>query len=71
MSTRAVIARVGEHEGEFSGRYVHADGYPTGMGQTLWTLLHRRVAQTINPRTIMGAAHAGLRARFFSLSKYT
>jgi hypothetical protein len=40
MSTRSVIARVGEHEGKFSGRYVHADGMPTSMGATLWNLLH-------------------------------
>jgi len=40
VSTRSVIARVGEHEGQFRGRYVHADGYPTGMGPTLWTALH-------------------------------
>ena len=40
MSTRAVIARVGEHEGKFAGRYVHTDGMPTSMGATLWNLLH-------------------------------
>jgi hypothetical protein len=40
VSTRAVIARVGEHEGKFAGRYVHADGMPTSMGATLWNLLH-------------------------------
>jgi hypothetical protein len=35
-----VIARVGEHEGKFSGRYTHADGMPTSMGACLWSLLH-------------------------------
>ena len=40
MSTRSVIARVGEHKGKFSGRYVHADGMPTSMGARLWSLLH-------------------------------
>ncbi|SRR6266576_58459 len=40
MSTRSVIARVGEHEGQFAGRYVHADGMPTSMGATLWNVLH-------------------------------
>ncbi len=39
MSTRSVIARVGEHEGQFAGRYVHADGMPTSMGACLWNLL--------------------------------
>ncbi len=34
------MARVGKHEGQFSGRYVHADGMPTSMGMTLWNLLH-------------------------------
>lgn len=40
MSTRSVIARSGEHEGQFFGRYVHADGMPTSMGACLWSLLH-------------------------------
>jgi hypothetical protein len=40
MSTRSVIARVGEHEGKFSGRYVHCDGAPTSMGAWLWESLH-------------------------------
>ena len=39
MSTRAVMARVGEHEGEFSGVYHHADSYPTGPGACLRKLL--------------------------------
>jgi hypothetical protein len=41
MSTRSVIARVGEHEGEFSGVYHHSDGYPTGLGAYLWKHLHQ------------------------------
>ena len=40
MSTRSVIARVGEHEGEFSGTYHHWDGAPTSLGAYLWKLLH-------------------------------
>jgi hypothetical protein len=40
MSTRSVIARVGEHEGEFAGVYHHSDGYPTGLGAYLWNFLH-------------------------------
>lgn len=37
MSTRAVIARqTGEHT--FSGRYHHWDGYPSGLGATLFKL---------------------------------
>jgi hypothetical protein len=40
VSTRSVIARVGEHEGKFAGRYVHADGMPTSMGKFLWESLH-------------------------------
>lgn len=39
MSTRAVIARVGEAEGTFRGVYSHSDGYPTWMGPHLWNLL--------------------------------
>ena len=33
MSTRSILARVGEHEGKFSGRYVHADGSPGSIHQ--------------------------------------
>jgi hypothetical protein len=40
VSTRSVIARVGEHEGEFSGVYHHWDGAPTSLGTYLWNLLH-------------------------------
>jgi hypothetical protein len=40
MSTRSVVGRTAEREGEFRGRYVHADGMPTAMGKTLWSLLH-------------------------------
>src|ERR1035437_9421653 len=40
MGPGSLIARVGEHEGQFRGRYVHADGMPTSMGATLWNLLH-------------------------------
>ena len=40
MSTRSIIARTGEQEGQFAGRYVHADGMPTSMGAALWSLLH-------------------------------
>lgn len=39
MSTRSVIARIGEHEGEFSGVYVHSDGYPTGRGPLLFQMI--------------------------------
>src|SRR2546422_9347160 len=38
MSTRSAIAR---RKGDgFEGRYHHWDGYPTGVGQTLWQLYH-------------------------------
>lgn len=38
MSTRSVIA---EPNGDgFRGRYHHWDGYPSGVGQTLWGLYH-------------------------------
>ena len=39
MSTRSVIARA-TGEGKFEGRYIHADGMPTSMGATLFSLLH-------------------------------
>ena len=37
MSTRAVIAR--PKGDEWEGRYHHSDGYPTGLGATLWALV--------------------------------
>jgi hypothetical protein len=39
MSTRSIIARVGDHEGTFVGRYIHWNGYPTWQGPQLLTLL--------------------------------
>lgn len=40
MSTRGIIARVGEHEGTFKGVYNHSDSYPTWMGPHLFEMLH-------------------------------
>ena len=34
MSTRSLIAR--KTEDGFEGTYHHWDGYPTGLGYTLW-----------------------------------
>ena len=42
MSTRGVIARVGEQEGSFRGVYNHSDSYPTWLGPRLWHILHGR-----------------------------
>jgi hypothetical protein len=39
MSTRSVIARTCEGEGEFVGRYVHADGMPLTQGPLLFQIL--------------------------------
>lgn len=39
MSTRACIARA-TGEGTFVGVYHHWDGYPSGLGATLWELYH-------------------------------
>lgn len=40
MSTRAVIARRNQEGAGFEGRYHHWDGYPKGLGATLWELYH-------------------------------
>jgi hypothetical protein len=40
MSTRACIAR--KHGDGFLGVYHHWDGYPTGLGKTLWAAAHER-----------------------------
>lgn len=39
MSTRSVIAR-GYPKDAFEGRYHHFDGYPSGVGRSLWKLYH-------------------------------
>ena len=39
MSTRSAIARV--HGDGFLGVYHHWDGYPTGLGKTLWDNTHK------------------------------
>jgi hypothetical protein len=44
MSTRGCIARVGEHEGTFTGIYNHSDSYPTFMGPHLWKMFHEQYA---------------------------
>jgi hypothetical protein len=40
MGTRSIVARVGNNEGEFSGRYCHWDGSPSTRGVTLWKIIH-------------------------------
>jgi hypothetical protein len=40
MSTRGIIARTTGHEGQFAGRYLHWDNYPTNRGPQLWRMLH-------------------------------
>ena len=41
MSTRAAIARLtGVSPVRWTGRYHHWDGYPSGLGATLWQLYH-------------------------------
>ena len=40
MSTRGIIARVTGAEGQFEGRYIHWDNYPTNRGKQLWAMLH-------------------------------
>lgn len=39
MSTRSIIARVGQNEGEFRGVYVHWDGSPTTRGPLIWQII--------------------------------
>lgn len=41
MSTRAVIGVYEDRQaGKWRGTYHHFDGYPSGLGQTLWKLYH-------------------------------
>lgn len=40
MSTRSVVAAA-DGDAWTRGRYVHSDGYPDGVGRTLWTLVAR------------------------------
>lgn len=46
MSTRSVVARRTE-DGGFKGRYVHLDGYPSGVGATVEALIRRDGAQRV------------------------
>ncbi len=40
MSTRSVIGKwVDKDQGKIDGRYHHSDGYPEGLGATLWRFL--------------------------------
>lgn len=49
MSTRSVIARPTEgSEHSWEGRYHHSDGYPSGLGKTLWDALHGSFAGDIH-----------------------
>ena len=44
MSTRAVIARwTNKNDREWAGRYHHWDGYPSGLGVTLYQLVRNKV----------------------------
>ena len=45
MSTRSIIAR--KTEGGFAGVYHHWDGYPVGLGQTLYRM-YKQVWSSIN-----------------------
>lgn len=44
MSTRSMIARRNAN-GVIEGRYHHSDGYPSGLGRTLWALYHGHFAK--------------------------
>ena len=46
MSTRSAIGRV-TGPGKFSAIYHHWDGYPTGLGATLWELYHTHFKKDI------------------------
>ena len=46
MSTRSVIAR--ETPAGFTGRYVHWDGYPSGVGETIWRLYRGRFGRDLD-----------------------
>jgi hypothetical protein len=47
MSTRSVIARE-TPGGGFAGRYVHWDGYPSGVGAQLWELYRSRFGRDLD-----------------------
>ena len=49
MSTRGAIARLDRMEPpHFTGRYVHWDCYPTGLGAALWDLYHGHFARDLD-----------------------
>ena len=49
MSTRAAIARLTQVSPiKWAGRYHHWDGYPSGLGATLWQLYHGHFGRNLN-----------------------
>lgn len=55
MSTRSVVAR--PLDGGFEGRYIHSDGYPSGVGRDLHTLVLRDGVEKV--REVMIEQHYG------------
>ena len=50
MSTRASIARLTcVSPVKWAGRYHHWDGYPSGLGATLWKLYHGHFKRDLGP----------------------
>ena len=50
MSTRAAIARLTSVSPvKWAGRYHHWDGYPSGLGATLWELYHSHFGHDLDP----------------------
>ena len=49
MSTRSAIARLTSRDPlAFEGRYHHWDGYPSGLGRTLWHLYHTHFGRDLS-----------------------
>jgi hypothetical protein len=53
MSTRSAVG-VPQADGSFKGRYVHSDGYPTGVGRDLQALVLRDGYQTVVDTIVSG-----------------
>lgn len=50
MSTRSAVAEV--YGDSWRGRYIHSDGYPAGVGASLWALVKREGAKKVRQTAI-------------------
>ncbi|BDI34159.1 hypothetical protein CCAX7_62100 [Capsulimonas corticalis] len=68
MSTRSAIVRK-TGDSTFSGRFVHFDGYPSGVGRDLWRLYHGPFAR--NMERMLAAVIDGRQGPWLALDTHS